>query len=127
MHADGDRVLTLGPGGAATSSGGASRAHFARLASLARERSTARTSMPRSRRPWPHRLLLGLLTTLLSASMTHASFANDDSKALSNAVLRVDVSVARREWNAPWKLLAPESMSGTAFVIAGNRLLTNAH
>ena len=48
-------------------------------------------------------------------------------EAIQKAVLRVEVSIARRDWSAPWKLLAPESASGSAFAIAADRLLTNAH
>jgi S1-C subfamily serine protease len=71
------------------------------------------------------------LTALVGAVLllaTRASPAKDEpSSAVTNAVLRVEVSVAHRDWTAPWKLLAPENGSATAFVIAGDRLLTNAH
>jgi len=53
--------------------------------------------------------------------------ARDPAADVPAAVLRVEVSVARRDWSAPWKLRAPESAAGTSFAIAGDRLLTNAH
>ena len=50
-----------------------------------------------------------------------------DDRAARDAVLRVEVSRALRDWNAPWKLLPTESVVGTAFLIDGDRLVTNAH
>jgi S1-C subfamily serine protease len=44
-----------------------------------------------------------------------------------DAVLRVEVVRAPRDWNSPWKLLPTESVVGTAFLIDGDRLVTNAH
>ncbi len=46
---------------------------------------------------------------------------------VTSAVVRVDVTRGRRETNAPWKMLAPEQSSGTAFAIGPGRLVTNAH
>jgi S1-C subfamily serine protease len=46
---------------------------------------------------------------------------------IRGSVVRVEVSLARHDWNAPWKLLPLESASGSAFLIAGDRFLTNAH
>jgi S1-C subfamily serine protease len=53
--------------------------------------------------------------------------AKEATADVRNAVVRVEVSRAGRDWTAPWKLLPVESVSGTAFLIAGDRFLTNAH
>jgi S1-C subfamily serine protease len=80
------------------------------------------------------RLLL-LLIPLMVLLFPLSSFAKDPplpgkdpaSEAIQKAVLRVEVSIARRDWSAPWKLEPPISGSATAFAIGPDRLLTNAH
>ncbi len=75
-----------------------------------------------------HRWLLSIgawLVVLLGRGGAYARDPSDDE--IRNAVVRVDVSRAGHDWTAPWKLLPPESISGTGFLIDGDRLLTNAH
>jgi S1-C subfamily serine protease len=69
--------------------------------------------------------LLVCAVVLLAARRSEAKEPTEQD--LRNAVFRVDVSRAGHDWTAPWKLLANESVSGTAFLIDGERLLTNAH
>jgi len=73
------------------------------------------------------RILPGLLIQLALALVADSSLAKDEPTDIPKSVLHVEVSRARRDWTAPWKLLAPEDVGGTAFVVAGGRLLTNAH
>ncbi|HXN30842.1 MAG TPA: trypsin-like peptidase domain-containing protein [Polyangiaceae bacterium] len=68
---------------------------------------------------------LAWLAVLLSAGRAAARDPSDEE--VRSAVVRVEVSRAGHDWAAPWKLLPPESASGTAFLIDGARLLTNAH
>jgi S1-C subfamily serine protease len=84
--------------------------------------SWSRQARVRGRIVW---MALVQLVVLLPAEPSPAK--DPPSVPVQNSVLRVEVSRARRDWGAPWKLLAPESAGGTAFVIAGDRLLTNAH
>ncbi len=69
--------------------------------------------------------VLTLLIALLASQIARAKEPSDDR--VRTAVMRVEVSRARHDWSAPWKLLPTESVSGTAFLIDGGRLLTNAH
>ena len=71
---------------------------------------------------------IALLAAVSVLVGTASSFAKDgDDDAVRSAVFRVEVSRARRDWTAPWKLLPTETLSGTAFLIEGDRLITNAH
>ncbi|HEY2513190.1 MAG TPA: trypsin-like peptidase domain-containing protein [Polyangiaceae bacterium] len=68
-----------------------------------------------------------LVQVALLFSPAPSSAKDDPSTAIRGAVLRVDAYRARRDWGAPWRRSAPETVSGSAFVIAGGKLLTNAH
>src|SRR5579864_5341846 len=68
--------------------------------------------------------LVGLGMLFVSQPSSAKDPSDDD---IRNSVLRIDVSRAGHDWTAPWKLLPTESISGTGFLIDGNRLLTNAH
>jgi S1-C subfamily serine protease len=83
----------------------------------------------RSRLPRGVNTVWLLLVQVVLLCLGGRSSAKDEPKvAIPNAVLRVEVSRASRDWSAPWKVLAPETVSGTAFVVApGDRMLTNAH
>ena len=74
-----------------------------------------RLSLPRPR-------FAALLAAPSSFAKDPAAAKVTSDEAIQKAVLRVEVSIARRDWSAPWKLLAPESASGSAFAIAGDRL-----
>jgi S1-C subfamily serine protease len=64
---------------------------------------------------------------LILASVGPARAQDHGPDQAREAVLRVEVARAPRDWNAPWKLLPTESVVGTAFLIDGDRLVTNAH
>ena len=71
---------------------------------------------------------LAILVQIAVLFFSASSSAKDDTAAaIRSAVLRVDAYRTRRDWGAPWRTSAPETVSGTAFVIAGGKLLTNAH
>ncbi len=74
--------------------------------------------------PW---WLAGLAWIAVLLSAGRAIALDPPDQDVRSAVLRVEVSRAGHDWTAPWKLLPPESASGTGFLIDGDRLLTNAH
>jgi S1-C subfamily serine protease len=73
-------------------------------------------------------VLFSVVTLLFLLVFGNASTAKVDSEGdLTSAVLRVEANIVPPDWSAPWKVPAPQLVSGTAFAIAGGRLLTNAH
>jgi S1-C subfamily serine protease len=44
-----------------------------------------------------------------------------------DSVVRIQVYSARYDWQAPWRVLPVDSGVGSGFVIAGGKILTNAH
>jgi len=91
--------------------------------------------MPRPRlrdRPGPEftrwaLLAVPIVSLVLLFAAGAASAREPSDEDTRNAVVRIEVSRAGHDWTAPWKLLPPESVSGTGFLIEGDRLLTNAH
>jgi S1-C subfamily serine protease len=75
---------------------------------------------------WPW-LLLGLGALFQSREAWADGSTKESLPQVRDAVFRVETSRAPLDWHAPWKRLPVESVSGTALVIDGDRLLTNAH
>jgi S1-C subfamily serine protease len=67
-------------------------------------------------------LMIGLmmLTTL-------SVFASQDTSAVRESVVKIFSTYRGPDFARPWTKQAPQELSGTGFVIAGNRILTNAH
>ncbi len=73
-------------------------------------------------------MIVAAVASLLVCFPSKPTFSREPpDDDVRSAVVRVDVSRAGHDWTAPWKLLPPESISGTGFLIDGDRLLTNAH
>jgi S1-C subfamily serine protease len=46
---------------------------------------------------------------------------------VSDSVLRIEVFHSRYDWTSPWRSVPGQTVSGSGFVIADGRILTNAH
>lgn len=82
-------------------------------------------------RPACHRLVLStsflgllLLNLLLPAS---ALAQSSEIRAIQDSVIKIYTTQAAPDYFTPWRLLTPRQSSGSGAVIAGNRILTNAH
>jgi S1-C subfamily serine protease len=74
-------------------------------------------------------LVLGnlLLTLLLCAVPCGRQTVAVEEPSITDSVVRVIVTRREPNLGQPWTRSAPMDASGTGFVIAGNRLVTNAH
>ena len=70
-----------------------------------------------------HITALVLLTISLIAPFAHA----DDSAEIRDSVVKIFTTYKAPDFESPWTKLSPTDISGTGFVISGNRILTNAH
>jgi len=74
------------------------------------------------------RLAWQLLPALL---LTLASFPgysqSSEIRAIQDSVIKIYTTQAEPDYFTPWRLLTPRQSSGSGSVIAGNRILTNAH
>lgn len=75
-----------------------------------------------TRSPW--RLLPALLFSLISNS---GLAQTNDIRAIQDSVIKIYTTQAEPDYFTPWRLLTPRQSSGSGAVIAGNRILTNAH
>ena len=50
-----------------------------------------------------------------------------DRATVKDSVVKIYVTQNRPDYDVPWNLTAPETVSGSGCVIRGNRILTNAH
>lgn len=66
-------------------------------------------------------LCLALCSQLASAD------TEDDVQRLKSAVVKIYTTSAAPDYFTPWRLLNPQQTTGSGAVIAGNRILTNAH
>ena len=67
-----------------------------------------------------------LAINILFAQNLIAETANDIQR-LKNAIVKIHTTSAAPDYFTPWRLLNPKQSSGSGAVIAGNRVLTNAH
>ncbi|MDF1809071.1 MAG: trypsin-like peptidase domain-containing protein [Phycisphaerales bacterium] len=51
----------------------------------------------------------------------------DDSSQVRESVVKIFTTQRGPDFESPWTKLSPQEISGTGFVIEGNRILTNAH
>jgi S1-C subfamily serine protease len=50
-----------------------------------------------------------------------------DSSEIRDSVVKIFTTFRAPDYESPWTKLSPQEISGTGFVIDGNRILTNAH
>ena len=56
-----------------------------------------------------------------------AQSAESELEAIQDSVIKIYTTQAAPDYFTPWRLLTPRQSSGSGSVIAGNRILTNAH
>lgn len=66
-------------------------------------------------------VLISFISPALSAQPT------DDSAQIRDSVVKIFTTLRGPDFESPWTKLTPQEISGTGFVIEGNRILTNAH
>ncbi len=66
---------------------------------------------------------LALSIIAIVSPITHA----DDSAQIRDSVVKIFTTFRGPDFESPWTKLSPQEISGTGFVIDGNRILTNAH
>lgn len=71
-------------------------------------------------------VLLVSLTMVTLAGAAQASLSKDYNK-VKNAVIKIYSTLTPPDYFTPWRLLNSAQSSGSGAVIAGNRILTNAH
>ncbi len=67
--------------------------------------------------------LLALATIVILSPFAQA----DDSAEIRDSVVKIFTTYRAPNFEAPWTKESPSEISGTGFVIEGNRILTNAH
>jgi len=69
-----------------------------------------------------------ILMLLISISMSAPLRAQTaEIRAIQDSVIKIYTTQAAPDYFTPWRLLTPRQSSGSGAVIAGNRILTNAH
>lgn len=66
---------------------------------------------------------------VLSICFSGVANANteNDIQRLKNVIVKIYTTAAAPDYFTPWRLLNPQQSSGSGAIIAGNRILTNAH
>lgn len=75
---------------------------------------------------FPTRLVLSLVSISI-ATCVSPSAAADDSIQIRDSVVKIFTTYRAPDFESPWTKITPQEISGTGFVIEGNRILTNAH
>ncbi|MEX2468789.1 MAG: serine protease, partial [Pseudohongiellaceae bacterium] len=70
------------------------------------------------------RLTLFVAALALAATVTAQT---EEIRAIQDSVIKIYTTQAEPDYFTPWRLLTPRQSSGSGSVIAGNRILTNAH
>ena len=73
------------------------------------------------------RLSRGMAGALLAAFLALPAWGSAIPVSLQKAVVRVYVTAQRPDYAMPWQALPPSQGTGSGFIIAGRRILTNAH
>ena len=68
-----------------------------------------------------------VIAALLLMMSLSAQSAETELEAIQNSVIKIYTTQAAPDYFTPWRLLTPRQSSGSGSVIAGNRILTNAH
>jgi S1-C subfamily serine protease len=74
-------------------------------------------------------LALSALASISILAPISAAFetSSDDSAQIRDSVVKIFTTLRGPDFESPWTKLSPQEISGTGFVIEGNRILTNAH
>lgn len=67
------------------------------------------------------------LLVLIVPVAAAADDSDNDIQRLKNAIVKIHTTSAPPDYFTPWRLLNPQQSSGSGAVIAGPRILTNAH
>lgn len=67
------------------------------------------------------------LVLLLCLLAGNAAAQPSEIRAIQDSVIKIYTTQAAPDYFTPWRLLTPRQSSGSGSVIAGNRILTNAH
>lgn len=70
--------------------------------------------------------ILWLLTATAAGSPPQATVKSGDS-LIEPAIISIEVTHQRADWYTPWLRSRPEQSSGSGFLIAPGRVMTNAH
>ena len=70
---------------------------------------------------------LALAAALTAISMATPLAVADDSVEIRDSVVKIFTTQRGPDFESPWIKQSPSEISGTGFVIDGNRILTNAH
>lgn len=70
---------------------------------------------------------ISILSPLAAAGAGAGESAYDDSAQIRDSVVKIFTTFRAPDFESPWTKLSPQEISGTGFVIEGNRILTNAH
>lgn len=70
---------------------------------------------------------LGLLVLAFAVSGQANAVKNGDYQRVKNAVIKIYSTITPPDYFTPWRLLNSQQSSGSGAVIAGQRILTNAH
>ena len=81
---------------------------------------------------WALNVLLAAIIatfTLFAAGPAHAqeNEVKSELEAIQDSVIKIYTTQAEPDYFTPWRLLTPRQSSGSGSVIAGKRILTNAH
>jgi S1-C subfamily serine protease len=77
-----------------------------------------------------HRLSICCLFLLHCVTLLHCITLHADDAGVADikaSVVKLSITQRNPDFNRPWNKSNPSEVSGTGFVIAGNRILTNAH
>jgi len=64
---------------------------------------------------------------ITSIALRAPAVSADDSAQVRESVVKIFTTLRGPDFESPWTKLSPQEISGTGFVIEGNRILTNAH
>ena len=75
------------------------------------------------------RILTRLTITagMLATAMMSNVQADDDDPRVRKSVVKITASIRSADYFRPWTKNSPQEVTGSGVVIAGNRILTNAH
>lgn len=78
-------------------------------------------------KPISHSLKLMFTSVCLLFVASNALGQASEIRAIQDSVIKIYTTQAAPDYFTPWRLLTPRQSSGSGAVIAGNRILTNAH